>query len=82
MPGYDRTGPMGVGPMTGGVRGRCNPATVGNIPAYADGYGYGRSLGLRRGFRGGSGSGMGRGGGLPLARNCFGHQSRWSRKGF
>ncbi len=25
MPGLDRTGPMGMGPMTGGARGRCNP---------------------------------------------------------
>jgi hypothetical protein len=51
MPGYDRTGPMGAGPLTGGARGRCNPATVGTIPAFAGGYGYGRGLALRRGFR-------------------------------
>ena len=61
MPGYDRTGPMGAGPMTGGIRGRCNPATVGTIPAYTGGYDYGRGLGLRRGFRGGYGPGRGRG---------------------
>ena len=61
MPSFDRTGPMGAGPMTGGARGRCNPATAGNIPAYAGGYGYGRGLGLRRGFRGGSGPGRGQG---------------------
>ena len=60
MPGFDRTGPMGSGPMTGGARGRCNPATAGNIPAYAVGYGYGCGLGLRRGFRGGYGPGAGR----------------------
>ena len=59
MPGFDRTGPMGAGAMTGGARGRCNPATAGNIPAYAGGYGYGRGLGLRRGFRGGYGPGRG-----------------------
>lgn len=35
MPGFDGTGPAGMGPMTGGARGRCNPA---NAP-YA---GYGR----------------------------------------
>ena len=57
MPGYDRTGPMGAGPMTGGDRGRGNPTTAGTIPAYA----YGRGLGLRRGFRGGFGPGVGRG---------------------
>jgi hypothetical protein len=26
MPGMDGTGPAGMGPMTGGGRGRCNPA--------------------------------------------------------
>jgi len=61
MPGFDRAGPMGAGPMTGGARGRCNPATAGTIPAGTGGCGYGRGLGLRRGFRGGSGPGMGRG---------------------
>ncbi|MBN2076410.1 MAG: DUF5320 domain-containing protein [Dehalococcoidales bacterium] len=25
MPGFDRTGPNGLGPMTGGARGFCNP---------------------------------------------------------
>jgi hypothetical protein len=25
MPGLDQTGPMGMGPMTGGARGECNP---------------------------------------------------------
>ena len=57
MPGFDQTGPMGAGPMTGGARGRCNPAKAGSIPFY------GRGLGLRRGFRGGyvRGMGLGRG---------------------
>ncbi len=64
MPRFDQTGPMGAGPMTGGARGRCNPATAGTIPAFAGGSGYGRGLGLRRGFRGGSGPGMGRGRGF------------------
>jgi hypothetical protein len=27
MPGFDRTGPEGRGPMTGGGRGWCHPAT-------------------------------------------------------
>jgi len=56
MPGFDRTGPMGAGPMTGGARGRCNPANAGNAPRY---YGTGYGLGLRRGFRGGYGWGYG-----------------------
>jgi hypothetical protein len=61
MPGFDRTGPMGAGPMTGGTRGLCNPATAGSFSAGTGGYGYGRGLGLRRGFRGGYGPGGGRG---------------------
>ncbi len=45
MPGFDRKGPMGMGPMTGGVRGNCNPD--GRSPS-------GGGLGLR--FRGRRGS--------------------------
>jgi hypothetical protein len=29
MPGFDRTGPMGMGSMTGGGRGLCNPRGTG-----------------------------------------------------
>ena len=61
MPGFDRTGPMSAGPMTGGRRGFCSPATAGAMPPYTGDYAYGRGLGLRRGFRGGNGPGMGRG---------------------
>ena len=35
MPGFDRTGPMGAGPKTGGGWGACNPSQR----SYAD-YGY------------------------------------------
>lgn len=38
MPGFDGTGPAGMGPMTGGARGWCNPYS----PTYA-GYGAYRS---------------------------------------
>ena len=63
MPGLNRTGPMGAGPMTGGGRGLCNPATAASARASTGSYGYGGGLGLRRGFRGGygRGAGMGRG---------------------
>ena len=57
MPGLDRTGPMGAGPMTGGAKGFCNPATSGYPSRFAAG-GF-RGVGLRRGFRGGYGPGMG-----------------------
>ena len=63
MPGFDRTGPQGAGPMTGGRRGRCNPSTSDIRPTYGRGFGYGAQqggrLGLGRGFRRGA-SGMGR----------------------
>ncbi|MBV5306636.1 MAG: DUF5320 domain-containing protein [Desulfobulbaceae bacterium] len=39
MAGFDGTGPMGKGPMTGGRRGHCNPAGVEATRAF----GYGRS---------------------------------------
>ena len=70
MPGFDRRGPNGEGPMTGRGLGRCSGAsdtdqnannanTQDNIPEEqrfaAPGIGYGRGLG--RGF----GRGMGRG---------------------
>ncbi|NOY68801.1 MAG: DUF5320 domain-containing protein [Deltaproteobacteria bacterium] len=58
MPGYDRRGPMGSGPMTGGMRGLCNPAATGNRAPFVGGAGVGRGMGLGRGFRGGMGRGM------------------------
>jgi hypothetical protein len=64
MPGFDQTGPMGAGPMTGGARERCNPATAELTPAFVGGCGYGRGLGLRYGFRGGFGLDIGRGRGF------------------
>ncbi|BBO84959.1 DUF5320 domain-containing protein [Desulfosarcina ovata] len=59
MPGFDRSGPAGAGPMTGGRRGVCGgsygrPANIG----YGFGYGGGRGMGFRRGY-GGRGRGFG-----------------------
>ena len=55
MPGGDRTGPMGAGPMTGRGAGFCAgydvPGYMNNIPGR--GFGGGRGRGLGRGFRGG-----------------------------
>jgi len=60
MPGFDRSGPMGVGPMTGGRRGLCNPANT-EYDAQIDGmFGFGRGIRRGRGFRGGVGRGIGR----------------------
>jgi len=73
MPGLDRTGPAGMGPMTGGARGLCNPYDVPYVSgrplgAVRPGFRfYPRSralgsprLGLGRGFRGQGGRGRGR----------------------
>jgi len=50
MPGYDGTGPQGIGPMTGRGMGYC---TEYANPAY-----FGRGLGIRRGFSRGRGFGQ------------------------
>ena len=73
MPRYDGTGPQGAGPMTGGARGRCNPAGTGTYPLYGGGFGYGRGPGVGPGFGRGYGQRRGRGnrsgfGGLPPGR--------------
>lgn len=69
MPFGDRTGPMGLGPMTGRAAGFCAGfgapgfANAGpGDPYYAYGYGrgYGRGIG-RRAFGRGFGRGLGRG---------------------
>ena len=61
MPYGDRTGPMGMGPMTGRAAGYC--AGFG-MPGYANpvpGRGFGMGFGRGRGFRGGGFGGGGRG---------------------
>lgn len=56
MPGLDGTGPMGMGPMTGGARGWCNPYGAmygaprfgmwgGGPMSYGAPYGYGMPYG-------------------------------------
>ena len=52
MPGFNRSGPEGMGPMTGRGRGMCTT----DRPVYGRGVagntGFGRRMGLGRGFRG------------------------------
>jgi len=55
MPGFDGTGPRGMGPMTGGGRGFCNPRGIGAGSGRGYGMGYGRGRGM----------GYGRGRGMP-----------------
>jgi hypothetical protein len=70
MPGFDGTGPAGMGSMTGWGRGFCNPTRTayGPTPILRRGYrsyGYGqgraRCFGQGRGIRGGFGPGFGQG---------------------
>ena len=71
MPGLDRSGPMGGGPMTGGRRGLCGRSgSVADSPAYS-GFGYGRRLGFRRGA--GREFGPGRGSGRGFGRDAYGY---------
>ena len=63
MPGGDRTGPAGMGPMTGRAAGYCAGYPVPGYMNPVSGYGYGRGLGrgfgrgLGLGFRGARGRG-------------------------
>jgi hypothetical protein len=68
MPGFDGTGPAGMGSMTGWGRGFCNPSRTAEdpvpisrpgYPGYGYGRGVGRGFGQFRGFRGGFGPGFG-----------------------
>lgn len=73
MPGFDRTGPMSEGPMTGGGRGRCNSMGFSGSPG-----GRGMGRGFRRGnrqgleFNRGPGRGFGRRGYYPEGERWYG----------
>jgi hypothetical protein len=66
MPGFDRTGPMGGGPMTGWGRGYCG-GYRGEYGPYPDGYYGNRGAGFGRKFRRWLGFGRGRGFGRGYA---------------
>ena len=79
MPGGDRTGPRGLGPMTGGGLGWCRSAWEGGVPGggfgppRAFGYGYGRGRGWRHcyyatGLPGWARAGSGRFGGIGTSQ--------------
>ncbi|MGD8534675.1 MAG: DUF5320 domain-containing protein [Candidatus Aminicenantes bacterium] len=65
MPRGDRTGPMGLGPMTGRGMGLCGgnpgPGYMYGGPGFGFGRGFGRGLGFGRGYGRGMGFGRGRG---------------------
>ena len=52
MPGFDGTGPRGMGPMTGGGRGFCSPWGIGAVPR---GYGVSPGIGYGYPYYGGAG---------------------------
>ncbi len=56
MPGGDRTGPMGMGPMTGRAAGYCAgygvPGFMNSVPGRGFGMGFGRGRGFGGGGRG------------------------------
>jgi hypothetical protein len=58
MPGFDRTGPLGGGPRTGGGFGYCGP--YAGAESYR-GIGFGGNFGRGRRYRRYSGRGFGRG---------------------
>ncbi len=59
MPRFDRTGPRGIGPMTGGRRGLCGSRSTGNR-RFAGRRGSGRGMSFNRG------QGAGREGGFAF----------------
>ena len=72
MPGGDRTGPMGMGPMTGRGAGYCAGVSV---PGYMNPAGGRGGFGYGRGYGRGWGRGMGRGFGWRWAGSpyAYGH---------
>lgn len=58
MPGFDRSGPMGTGAMTGGGRGFCASPDRANTGVYGQAYGRGRGCGRGRFSAGGFGRGF------------------------
>ena len=89
MPGFDGTGPAGMGPMTGGGRGRCNPYSspyggYGYAP-YPAPYAYGPYALTGAGYAPGAGMPVGGYGfrpygGYPLDYGLG--RPRWGLRGF
>ncbi len=61
MPRGDRTGPIGMGPMTGRRMGFCTDSAAPDFMSSGPGYGMGRRMSFGRGFGQGMGFGRGRG---------------------
>jgi len=61
MPGFDRQGPNGEGPMTGRKMGRCNPDNIDKPVSETEVQDNSFRFGRGRGRRFGKGLGLGRG---------------------
>jgi len=79
MPWGDRTGPWGLGPMTGRAAGYCAgypvPGYMNPIPGF--GFGRGWGMGFGRGWGRGRGFGFGRGWGMGFGRGFGRGFRRW-----
>lgn len=64
MPGFNGTGPNGMGPMTGRGMGYCNNNNTGAGRGMGRSVGFGRGMGRGMGFGRGMGRSMGFGGGF------------------
>lgn len=75
MPRGDRTGPDGLGAMTGRRMGYCagydSPGFTKGVPRGRAGYGYGRGFGYGRGYGRGFGFGRGYGRGYGYASDYY-----------
>ena len=60
MPGFDKTGPLGDGPMSGRAQGMCRSSRSGRQTERSGGYGLGRGRRQGRGFKCGMGNRFGR----------------------
>ncbi len=71
MPGFDRKGPRGTGPMTGGRRGLCGSRNAGSR-RFDSRRGFGRGMGFNRGQGAGREVGFGFGPGRGFRRRAWG----------
>ncbi|MGI9535884.1 MAG: DUF5320 domain-containing protein [Desulfocapsaceae bacterium] len=60
MPGFDKTGPSGNGPMSGKAQGMCRSARTSRQQEQSGGYGQGKGRRQGSGFRCGMGNRFGR----------------------
>jgi hypothetical protein len=80
MPGFDRKGPEGKGPMTGRKMGYCGGNKPDTDVPRGRGFGRGEGFGAGRGLGRGLGRGFGRGQGRGLGRGFGGRGLGYGRR--